>query len=81
MPLTNIPEIDAFIETEIELIGGESNEKEKEQLFHILHAGIRTILTAQLQLPAEDDDTADERVKRRIETIKGYMEKVNGVDE
>ena len=77
---TNIPEIDAFIETEIELIGGETNEEEKAQLFRILHAGLRTILTAQLQLPANDDDTADERVKRRIEVIKGYLEKSH-VDE
>lgn len=77
MTQTNIPEIDAFIETEIELIGGETNEQEKEQLFKILYTGIRTILTAQLQLPAEDDDTSDERVKRRIEVIKGYLEKNN----
>lgn len=71
---TDIPEIDAFIEAEIELIGGETNEKEKDQLFRIFYNGVKTILAAQLQLPAADDDTADERVKRRINVIKKYLE-------
>ena len=34
---TNIPEIDAFIDVEVELIGGETNEEEKEQLFKIFY--------------------------------------------
>ena len=70
---TNIPEIDAFIDVEVDLIGGETNEEEKEQLFKIFYNGIRTILAAQLQLPAHDDDTSDERVKRRINAIKSYL--------
>ena len=72
---TNIPEIDAFIDVEVELIGGETNEEEKEQLFKIFYNGIRTILAAQLQLPAHDDDTSDERVKRRINVIKSYLDR------
>lgn len=78
MDKTNIPEIDAFIKAEIELIGGEENETEKAQLFRIFHNGVRTILSAQAQLPAADDATSSERVKRRIKVIKKYLEEANG---
>ena len=71
---TDIPELDLFIRTEIELIGGEADEDEKLQLFRILYNGIRTILAAQIQLPAKDDDTSSERAKRRIDIIKRYLE-------
>lgn len=74
MTKTNIAEIDAFIDAEIELIGGEEDEDEKRQLWNIFYNGIRAILTAQLKLPAKDDDGADERVKRRISIVKGYLE-------
>lgn len=74
MAKTNIAEIDAFIDAEIELIGGEEDEDEKKQLWNIFYNGIRAILTAQLKLPAKDDDGADERVKRRIGIVKGYLE-------
>lgn len=77
MDKTGIPEIDAFIDAEIELIGGEPNDEEKVQLFRILHNGIRTILMAQLQLPAKEDDTSSERVKRRIKIIKDYLKRSN----
>lgn len=73
MGKTNIPEIDAFIEAEIELIGGEENEEEKVQLFRIFYNGMRTILMAQAQLPAHEDATSSERVKRRINVIKKYL--------
>lgn len=78
MPKTDIPELDAFIDAEIELIGGEPNEEEKAQLFRILHNGIRTILAAQVQLPAHDDDTSSERVKRRLKVIRGYLKEKGG---
>lgn len=71
---TDIPEIDAFIKAEIELIGGEENKEEQAQLWRMLYSGMRAILTAQLRLPAKDDDGADERVKRRIKIVKGYLE-------
>ena len=78
MVKTNIPEIDAFIEAEIELIGGEENDEEKAQLWRIFSRGTRTILMAQLQLPAKDDATSEQRVKRRIAVIKKYLEEYHG---
>ena len=75
---TNIPELDAFIEAEIELIGAETNEEEKTQLFKILYNGMQTILAAQLQLPAKDDETSDDRIKRRLAVIKEYLENRHG---
>ena len=74
MGKTNIPEIDAFVEAEIELIGGEENEEEKVQLFRIFYNGMRTILMAQAQLPAHEDATSSDRVKRRLKIIKQYLE-------
>lgn len=71
---TSIPELDAFIEAEIGLIGGEENKEEQTQLWRILWNGIRAILTAQLQLPANDDATSSERVNRRINIIKQFLE-------
>lgn len=71
---TDIPEIDAFIRAEIELIGGEENEEEKVQLFRIFHNGIRTILVAQAQLPSKEDATSSERVRRRTKIIKEYIQ-------
>lgn len=73
MGKTNIPEIDAFVEAEIELIGGETNEEEKVQLFRIFYNGMRTILMAQAQLPAHEDATSSDRVKRRLNIIKQYL--------
>ena len=73
MGKTNIPEIDAFVEAEIELIGGEETEEEKVQLFRIFYNGMRTILMAQAQLPAHEDATSSERVKRRLKIIKQYL--------
>lgn len=73
MGKTNIPEIDAFVEAEINLIGGETNEEEKVQLFRIFYNGMRTILMAQAQLPAHEDATSSERVKRRLNIIKQYL--------
>lgn len=72
-PKTTIPEIDAFIEAEIELIGGEPDKGEQAQLFRIFHNGIRAILMAQLQLPAKDGPTAPDRARRRIDIIKTYL--------
>lgn len=71
---TSIPEIDAFIEAEIDLIGGEENKEEQTQLWRIFWNGVRAILTAQLQLPAQDDPTSSERVNRRINIIKQFLE-------
>lgn len=75
---TNIKEIDAFIDAEIEIIGKETNEEEQLRLWRIFHNGVRAILTAQLQLPAKDDATSSERVKRRIATVKKYLEDYYG---
>lgn len=75
---TDIPEIDAFIKAEIELIGGEEDKEEQAQLWHIFYNGTRAILTAQLKLPAKDGDGSDERVKRRIKIIKDYLEGQHG---
>lgn len=74
---SGIPEIDAFMEAEMELIAEESSVEEQAQLFRILHNGLRTIVLAQLQLPATEDETASDRVKRRIKVIKKYLEKSN----
>ena len=79
MDKTGIPEIDAFIQAEIELIGGEENEEERTQLFRIFHNGIRTILMAQLQLPSGEDEGAAERVKRRIKVVKDYLKESSNV--
>lgn len=75
---TDIPEIDAFIKAEIDLIGGEEDEEEQKQLWDIFYNGIRAILTAQLKLPAKDDESSDERVKRRIKIVKNYLEGRHG---
>ncbi len=74
---SGIPEIDAFMEAEMELIAEESSVEEQAQLFRILHNGLRTIVLAQLQLPSTEDETASDRVKRRIKVIKKYLEKSN----
>lgn len=73
MEKTNIPEIDAFIQAEIDLIGGEENKEEQAQLFRIFYNGVRAILMAQLQLPVKDDPTAPDRARRRIDIIKTYL--------
>ena len=72
---TEIPQIDEFVKAELELIGGEENEDEQAQLWRIFNNGMRAILSAQLQLPAYDDERADGRVQRRIQIIKGFLEK------
>lgn len=78
MSKTDIKEIDAFINAEIEIIGKEPNKEEQVQLWRIFHNGVRAILIAQLQLPAKDDATSSERVKRRINAVKRYLEEYNG---
>lgn len=71
---TNIPELDAFIKAELELIGGEPNAKDQAKLWRALYKGMRTILSAQLQMPMEEDADYPKRAERRINIIKAYLE-------
>lgn len=70
---TNIPELDAFIKAEVELIGGESNPKEQAKMWRVLYSGMRAILSAQLNMPVEEDSEYAERAERKIKIIKEYL--------
>ena len=77
---TCIPELDAFIKAEIELIGGETNAEDKAKLWRVLYAGMRTILSAQLNMPVEEDFDYKERAERKIRIIREYLINLGGAE-
>lgn len=69
-----IPELDSFLRAETRLIRGETNPEDQLRLWRLLYKGMRTILSAQLQMPPTEDADYAERTERKIRVIKEYLE-------
>lgn len=75
---TGIPELDAFMLAEIELIQNETNQHDQQLLWRIFYKGMRTILSAQLQAPVSDTPDYAARSQRKIDIIKRYLGETHG---